>query len=488
MPALLPLLLAIPLAGLLAMLLAWNRPRASAWVAFLTSLAALGVSLALGVSSGSTMAPGEVVHRAGGWPGPFGIALVPGRAGILLALLTGFLFTCATAYRLARLAETGGDSESENPAYPLCFPILLLALMGLFTTGDLFNFYVFFELVAVGSYMLVALGRHEPIEAAWKYSAQSALGSVSLLVGIALVYGVAGTLDMADLARKLSSPPLHAAPFFLLAFFLKAAVFPFHFWQPDAHAAATTEGSAILAGLLIKVGLFGLLRLGPLVFGPSLGTLFLLMGGATIAFGAAAAWRQTDAKRLLGFSSVSQLGFILVAIGLGSLEAVAAGLLLLCAHSLAKALLFLATGALSDSAGTTELQSLRGLGQDRVAVSAAYLVGMLSLAGLPLTAGFIGKVDLLVVAVGLAAWPAVAMVAAGSLMTLAYGVRAFQVLFWAPPRAPGEPASIAPATALVLGVMVVLVVAIGMFPGPLWHLCEGGARDLLALRVPEARP
>ena len=185
MAGLLPLLLAIPLAGVVAMLLAWNRPRASAWIAFATALAVLGVSLALVAN------PVVPVHRAGGWPWPFGISLAPGRAGVLMTMLAGLLFVCATAYRLGQVGAR--NAASLNPAYPLSFPILLLALMGLFTTGDLFNFYVFFELVAVGSYMLVALGKHEPIEAAWKYSAQSVLGSVSLLVGIALVYGVAGT-------------------------------------------------------------------------------------------------------------------------------------------------------------------------------------------------------------------------------------------------------------------------------------------------------
>ncbi len=489
MAGLLPLLLAIPLAGVVAMLLAWNRPRASAWIAFATALAVLGVSLALVAN------PVVPVHRAGGWPWPFGISLAPGRAGVLMTMLAGLLFVCATAYRLGQVGAR--NAASLNPAYPLSFPILLLALMGLFTTGDLFNFYVFFELVAVGSYMLVALGKHEPIEAAWKYSAQSVLGSVSLLVGIALVYGVAGTLDLTDLAHKLPGPPLHAAPFFLLAFFLKAAVFPFHFWQPDAHAAATTEGSAILAGLLIKVGIFGLLRLGPLIFGDALGPLFITVGGATIVFGAAAAWRQVDSKRLLGFSSISQLGFILLAVGLGTPQAIAAALFLLCAHSLAKALLFLATGAISDRAGTTALPLLQGLGRDKTGTSAGYFAGMLSLAGLPLTVGFVGKVELLREGVSQTAWFVVALTAIGSLLTLAYGIRAFQTLFWTPapaaavpgrPDLPDHPDFPNLPGGLALGLLTFLVVILGAAPGPLWSLCEDGARDLSALRVAGERP
>lgn len=480
MAGLLPLLLALPLAGLAAMLLAWGRPRTTAWIALLTSLAVLGVSLAL------VAAPAVPVHRPGGWPWPFGITLAPGRAGLLLATLAGLLFVCATAYHLGQLFVH--KPRPLNPAYPLVFPILLLALLGLFTTGDLFNFYVFFELMAVGSYMLVALGKHEPIEAAWKYSAQSVVGSVSLLVGIGLVYGAAGTLDLVDLARRLPGPALHAAPFLLLAFFLKAAVFPFHFWQPDAHAAATTEGSAILAGMLIKVGIFGLLRLGPLIFGDALGPLFFTVGGATIVFGAAAALRQVDAKRLLGFSSISQLGFILLAVGIGTPQAIATALFLLCAHSLAKALLFFATGSLADRAGTTVLSDLQGLGRERTGIAAGYLAGMLSLAGLPLTAGFVGKLELLGEAVSQAAWLAVALTAIGSLLTLAYGIRAFQLLFWAPPKVPMVLCRPDLPAGLVLGFLLILVVAVGAAPGPLWLICEDGARNLGALGLAGSRP
>lgn len=500
----LPLLVAVPLAGIVAMLFAWGRPVASAWIALVTSLAALAAAAALvaefapvtPVEQSGPVAPvapvaqatrvpgaGLPVHEVGGWPPPFGIALAPDRLGLTLAVLTGFLFSCGTAYHLGRtLLERRAATGAAGPhaVYPLAFPLLLLALLGLFTTGDLFNFYVFFELLAVSSYMLVALGKHEPIEAAWKYSAQSVVGSVSLLVGVALLYGRTGSLDLHDIALRLDEPALVAAPFFLLAFLLKAAVFPFHFWQPDAHAAATTEGSMILAGVLIKVGLFGLMRLGPILFGDRIAWLLLTIGGATILFGAAAAWRQADAKRLLGFSSVSQLGFVLVAIGWGTEGALAAAVFFVVAHSLAKALLFMATGFLADPLGSTEFAVLQGRGASRPLAAAAYLAGVLSLAGLPLTAGFVAKVGVLRQGVELGSWAIVGVAVLGSLLTLAYGLRAFQLLFWANP--PAQPAPPAPpahwAGKAALTVLATAVVALGLAPGPLWALCEAAARDV----------
>lgn len=507
-----PLLVVIPLVGLVGMLLVRGREVLGGGIAVATSLAVLSAGIHLPVEG-----PGAE-HPVGGWPRPYGITLVADRLGLMFVVLAGLLFTAASAYHLVRRASW--RTERASAVYPLVFPLLLLAVVGICVTGDLFNFYVFFELLAVASYMLVALGKHEPVEAAWKYSAQSVIGSVSLLMGIALVYGRTGSLDLRQIAERLDEPALFAAPFFLLAFLLKAAVFPFHFWQPDAHAAATTEGSMLLAGVLIEIGLFGLLRLGPLLFGEALGLLLSTIGGVSIVFGAAAAWRQTDAKRMLGFSSVSQLGFVLLAIAWGTPEALTAGLFFLVAHSLAKALLFMATGYVADGPGSTKLAFLQGRGGGQPEVAAAYLVGVLSLAGLPLTGGFVAKVALLWQGVEKGSWLPVGIVVIGSLMTLGYGLRAFMLLFWSEPMTgrsslhdhtdePGDSARTdssdfaearqfsrdRPARDSLEGdqtgvqagcrlarqaplmALAALVMAIGLFPGPLWELCVGAARD-----------
>lgn len=463
-------LLIIPLAGLLAVSAARRAPVAQAWLVLLTSMASLGTALVLCAGR-----PEVVIYAVGGWSAPLGIVLLADGLSRIMVLLSGCLFTLASVYHLGQ-ATSGGPSE-DGAIAPLVYPLLLLALNGLFIAGDFFNFYVFFELVAVTSYLLVALGRHWPLEAAWKYSAQSVLGSLFLLMGICLLYGRTGALTMSEVALRLSEPATWVAPFFLVAFLLKGAVFPFHFWQPDAHAAATTSGSMLLAGLLIKVGMYGLFRFWPLLMGDSSRWLFLVIGAATILFGAIAAWRERDAKRLLGFSSISQLGFILLGLGWGTVAALGAALYFLVNHSLSKALLFLATGSLSDRTGSTRLARLSAAGKELPLVSAAYLVGMLSLVGLPPTGGFVGKLSLLRegARLGDGVWLSVA--AGGSLLTLGYAVRTYQQLFWGAPRAP-LPGRADPAGTVAVAALALLVLLIGVVPGPLWELCHAGARDL----------
>jgi multicomponent Na+:H+ antiporter subunit D len=461
-------LLAVPLLGLLAVLLAWNHPRWQASLTLLTGLAACGLAVALaGLPPGVSLA-------VGGWAVPYGIALRADGLSQLMVLLTGLVFTSAAAYHLGQTLE--GGAGTENGVYQLVFPLLLLALHGLFLTSDVFNFYVFFELVAVASYLLVSLGRHAPLEAAWKYSAQSVVGSICLLAGVSLLYRETGSLAMAEVAARLDGPAVWAAPFFLAAFLLKSAVFPFHFWQPDAHAASTTAGSMILAGLLIKVGLYGLFRFWPLLMGQTLQGLFLVVGAVSLTFGAIAAFRQVDAKRLLGYSSISQLGYVLLGLGWGTVGAIAAGLYFLIAHAIAKALLFLATGAAADRTGHTRLEALAGLGP--AGAGAAYLLAVLSLAGLPPTAGFVAKAALVGEGLAIDGFALAAWAALGSLMTLAYGVRAYHLIFVSgtseatPVAAPHAWGRAAMAT------LAIALVTLAVWPQPLYDRCLASAAAL----------
>lgn len=461
-------LLLTPLGGLLATLLARGRSVWQAWG--ILSMSLLSLALAVGL-----FARGETVTVAvGGWPAPFGIPLRADMLSRIMLVLSGTLFSLASLYHLGQARRA--DAPTCNPIYALSFPLLLLALNGLFLTGDFFNFYVCFELLAVSSYLMVSMGRHAPLEAAWKYSAQSVLGSIFLLIGVVSLYGETGALSMAEVAQRLAEPARWSAPFFLIAFLLKGAIFPFHFWQPDAHAAATTTGSVLLAGLLIKVGMYGLLRLWPLLMGDALAGVFLVLGAASILFGALAAWKQADAKRMLGFSSISQLGFVLLALGWGTVGALAAGILYLVSHSLSKALLFMATGALSDGAGSTRFASLAGTGRKQPGLAAAYLAGGLSLVGLPPTLGFFAKIGLLSEGVSTGSWGWVAIAALGSLMTAGYVLKAFQRLFWEAGQAPIPPPAPLIRSSVLLGA---LLVVLGVLAGEaLWAACLAAAREL----------
>lgn len=461
-------LLVAPLAGLLATLLARGRSVWQAWSILVMSLASLALAAGL-------FARGETVTVAvGGWPAPFGIPLRADMLSRIMLVLSGLLFSLAALYHLGQTRR--GDAPTCNPIYALSFPLLLLALNGLFVTGDFFNFYVCFELLAVSSYLMVSMGRHAPLEAAWKYSAQSVLGSIFLLIGVVSLYGETGALSMAEAAQRLAEPARWSAPFFLVAFLLKGAIFPFHFWQPDAHAAATTTGSMLLAGLLIKVGMYGLLRLWPPLMGDALLGVFLVLGAASILFGGLAAWKQADAKRMLGYSSISQLGFVLLALGWGTVGALAAGILYLVSHSLSKALLFMATGALSDGVGSTRFAALAGKGGKQPGLAAAYLVGALSLIGLPPTLGFLAKIRLLSEGVSAGSWLWVAMAALGSLMTAGYILKAFQRLFWEECQAPSPPPAPLIRSSILLGAVLVVL---GLLAGEaLWAACLVAAQEL----------
>ncbi|MBO9540186.1 hypothetical protein J7643_06300 [bacterium] len=469
-------LLLVPMAGFVAVLAARRAPRVQAGVILAMALLSCALSVAL-IGAGPT----TLGYAPGGWGAPFGIELRADRLSRLMLVLTGLLFVAGGACHLGQTWQ--GMTPTERPVYHLAFPLLLFALNCLFLTADFFNFYVCFELVAVSSYLLVAMGKHAPFEAAWKYSAQSVLGSLCLLTAICLLYSWTGALAMADVAARLVEPARWVAPLLLVAFLLKGAIFPFHFWQPDAHAAATTPGSLLLAGLLIKVGLYGLLRFWPLLLGSSLEQAFLIIGAASILFGAIAAWRQADAKRLLGFSSVSQLGFVLVGLGLGSPGAVAAAIFFLAAHSLAKALLFLSTGSIADRMGQTALVELAGGGRGQRLANMGYLLGALSLAGLPLTAGFVAKLGLLTEGARLGQWLWVGLVALASVMTLGYVLRAYQTLFWgAHPPSP-LPGKANPGSSGAIALLSLVVLLIGVAPAPLWGWCLASAEELAVSRL-----
>ncbi len=466
--------LAFPLVGILLLLWLRKRPVQRVWSVFAICFLNLGFAVHLAFTSDQTF-----FYQVGGWEAPFGIALHVDALTRLMLLLTGVIFFVSSLYLIDQ--EGVGGKKPGGTVYHLSFVILLLAVNGLFMTGDFFNFFVFFELMAVSSYMLVSMGKRAPLEATWKYAVQSMLASAALLVGVSLLYGAAGSLNMAEVAGRLTEPAAWLAPFFLFAFLLKGSVFPFHFWQSDAHAAATTAGSVILAGVLINVGVYGLVRFWPLLMVEELRWILIWIGSGSILFGAMAAWQEKDIKRVLGFSSTSQLGFVLLGLGWGGIQAVTASLFFMVGHGLAKATLFLATGILTDAAGTTRIASILGLGCRLPWLKAAYFLGFISLVGLPPAVGFLGKLGVFSAGVQAKDWFWLSMAALGSLLTLAYGGRIFQNLFWVQ----GDRAGTAQkpgvfAWTAVLGLAAVLVWA-GLLGQPLWELSERSAIDANSL-------
>ncbi len=472
------LLLVVPLSGLVAVLLAHRHARARILLILGSALICLMLAVAL-----AFYRPGLTLYTVGGWRAPYGIELRVDALTRTMILLTAITFAAAALY------ETGRElAQKEKPGkltYHITFPLLLFSLNGLFLANDFFNFYVFFESAAVSSYLLVAMGRNASLEAAWKYAAQSIIGSASLISAVAFLYGVTGSLNMTDVSQRLAEPVVWIMPFVLIAFLIKGALFPFHFWQPDAYAAASTAGKVILAGALTNVGIYGLFRFWPLLFADEMRWLLLWLGTASVLFGAVAAWREQDAERMLGFSSTSQLGFVLVALGWSTQSAVAGAVLFTFHHGLSKALLFLSIGILADHAHSSRFSHLAGSGNRTFLLKTPVLLGFLSLVGLPPAIGFLAKFSILNAGIRIASWPWVAVVALGTVLTLLYAARAYQILFWNEPHpnAAESPINIHILGYAAIGFLFLLVVGAGLYGQPFWQISEQAAENSMSLQA-----
>lgn len=307
--------------------------------------------------------------------------------------------------------------------------VMVAGMNGLVLSTDLFNLYVFLEVAAVASYALVAYGlEHDELEAAFKYLMLSVVASAFILISIALIFGMTGSLSLAGIARGLqeldAGPEVGiAAAMFVLGFGLKAALVPFHAWLPDAHPSAPAPISAILSGLLIKVsGVYALARVFLNVFGltPALSTVLMYLGIISAVVAAFLALGQKDVKRMLAYSSISQVGYVVLGLGIGTPLGIAGGLFHLFNHALAKGLLFLTSGSMQRATGTRDLDEMGGLARRMPVTAATNLVGSLSIAGVPPLNGFWSKL-IIIIALFQASHPVFALVAVlASVLTLWY--------------------------------------------------------------------
>jgi len=346
---------------------------------------------------------GPLHYCVGGWIPPWGIELVVDRLGAYASLVVAGVAGLVALYAGPDLA---GEVRGEKIRwYWLSLLLLLGGMTGVLFTRDLFNLYVFVEVTSITACTVVAArGSGRSLVAAFKYLMLSALGSGSILIGIALFYLVTGHLNMdfaaPQLAAGLSAHPrtvVVALSFFIIGFGLKAALFPLHVWLPGAHSSAPTVSSAILSGLVIKVFAVALYRLVLTVFGrPVLDLIPLqmvlrLLAGSGIVFGSLLAIRQRDLKRMLAYSSVAQIGYVFLGLGLGTGLALTGGLLHVLNHALMKSLLFLCVGSISHRMGTRDINFMDRVGGYMPLTAGAFAVGALSMIGVPLFPGFVSK-------------------------------------------------------------------------------------------------
>ena len=375
------------------------------------------------------------IYHLGGWPTPIGIDMRLDDLATLLLLVVNVVGLAVALYSVDYMRRFTARSHFYG-----LFLLMVTGMNGVVLAGDLFNLYVFLEVAAIASYSLVAFGcAHEELEASFKYIVLGSLSSALILIGVALVYGITGTLNLAHIASRIAqtgmdAPLLLAFGLFICGFSFKSALVPFHAWLPDAHPAAPAPVSAMLSGVLIKaIGIYVLARLAFNVFGISDNELSMLrwLGLLSMVVGGFLAAGQKDIKRLFAYSSISQVGFMVLGLGLGSPLGLVGALYHLVNHALFKSLLFLNAGAVEYATGTRDLNKLGGLNRKLPVTGATSLVGSMSIAGIPPFSGFWSKLIIVLACIegGFYGFGAAAVLV--SIVTLAYQLKVQRMAFFA---------------------------------------------------------
>ena len=397
---------------------------------------AVAVALAIAVSDGS-----EIAYLLGGWAAPWGIEYrIDALNALVLVIVTGASSVSLVHARFSVAREVRRDRIGLfYTAWLLC----LTGLLGMAITGDVFNVFVFLEIASLSTYVLVALGpRPAALLAAFRYLVLGSIGATFFLVGVGLLYMMTGTLNMADLSTRIGDVAdtrtvAAGVVFVVLGIGLKAAVFPLHAWLPAAYAHAPSSAAAFLAGTSTKVSIYVLVRFLFDVFGVDLaferlgfGALLIPLAIAGVLAGSAIAVFQDSVKRLLAWSSIAQLGYMVLGLGLGTASGVAASVLHLFNHAVMKVALFLALGNLVYRTGSDALENLSGLGRRMPWTMGALLVAAMSIVGVPLTAGFVSKWYLLRAALADGMWPVAVVILVSSLLAAVYMWRVVNAAFF----------------------------------------------------------
>jgi len=470
----------VPLSTAAILLLAPKRPLLQRWIALTGSVLLLGSTVAV---FQRVEAEGIQVLQVSGWPAPFGITLVADLLAAMLGVAVGIVGVAVTAAAFA-----GVDPRREAFGYHALIQILLMGVSGAFLTGDLFNLYVWFEVMLVASFVLMALHRTSAqVEAAFKYVAINLIASSIFLTALGLLYGTTGTLNMADLARlgpAALTPGIDIvlAVLLVIAFSIKAGLFPLFFWLPASYHTPPAAIGAVFAGLLTKVGVYALMRIFTLLFQsapPALFTLLLAMSAATMAIGLVAALNERDFRRILSFNLVAHIGYTTAALSLLTPAALAGGIFYVLHHIVVITNLFLVSGVLLRLRRTTDMTGLGGLYRTQPAFSALAMVPIFSLAGVPPLSGFLGKLAILEGIVDAGAYWVGGMVLVVGLLTLLSMGRTWTDAFWKPSASESDMAT--PGTALLIAIsglsLVTLAITVGA--GPLFDLTARAAQQLL---------
>ncbi|MHC1563872.1 MAG: proton-conducting transporter transmembrane domain-containing protein [Candidatus Hecatellaceae archaeon] len=422
----------------------------------------------------------------------------------MLSLFFSFLFLLV-GFVASFFSMRYMEHDTGHPQYYALLLSMVAGMVGVSYAGDFFTLFFFWELMAITSYVLVAFRKHlwEPVEAGFKYLVMSAAGSALMLLAIALLYGLTGITDLAGIASAIKggavTPTLKTWLYFAIAiivagFGVKASIVPLHTWLPDAHPAAPTPISAMLSGVVIKTGVYAIMRmLGLVVYPAALDWTMVAMvvaffAALTMTVGNVMALLQEDVKRLLAYSSIAHIGYITLGISVGLIGGAigfygyTAGLLHTMNHAIMKGLAFLAVGAFIHAAGTRKLSELVGIGHRMRAMAVIFTIAVLALSGVPPTNGFISELMLVLATVNAGLYILVAVMLANILIGFGYYLRLLYIMVWQSPRS--ELAVVKGSSWLMLiptGILAALCILIGVYPAPFLAFASQAAQALANL-------
>lgn len=474
-------LMAAPLALML-------RRGTLAWaLAWLVSAVSLGVALELLTQ---VLATGPIRYFMGSWPAPWGIEYRIDAVNALLLVLVSLIATIVLPFAKQSVEKEVGTGRLHQfyAALLLCFT----GLLGIAATGDAFNVFVFLEISSLSTYALIAMGKdRRALTASYQYLIMGTVGATFILIGIGLMYAATGTLNMVDLAERLPRAEAQrtvkvAFTFFTVGVSLKIALFPLHLWLPNAYTYAPSAVSAFLAATATKVAVYVLLRFWLTIFGYDYAYGFMpleiilgLLALMAMFSASVVAIFQQNVKRLLAYSSVAQIGYITLGISMGTTLGIAAGLLHLFNHALMKGALFLAMGCVFYRIGSARLVDMHGIGKQMPWTMAAFVIGGLSLIGVPLTTGFVSKWQLVQAALQAGYWPIAIFILFTSLLAVMYVWKVVEVAYFKEPVAGRQVAEAPLSLLLPTWVLALGNIYFGIDTRLSWGVALESARQLI---------
>ena len=462
--------------------LAWGLTLIVSWAAV-----AMAIMLLDRVAAG-----GAISYELGSWAPPWGIEYrVDALSAFVLLIVSGI---SAVILPYARASVASEIEESSQSLFYTCYLLCLTGLLGVTITGDAFNLFVFLEIASLSTYVLVAMGARQDrraLTAAYTYLVMGTIGATFFVIGVALLYMMTGTLNMADIAVRIAdiggNRTIHVAfAFIVVGIGLKLALFPLHLWLPNAYAYAPSVVTAFIAATATKVAVYALLRFLFTVFGLdfplaalTLTWVFLPLALMGMLAASTVAIFQVDVKRMLAYSSVAQLGYMVLGLSFASLTGLTATILHVFNHALMKGGLFMALGCVVLRVGSVSIESMKGLGQQLPLTMAAFVIGGLSLIGIPFTVGFISKWYLILAALEAGWWPVAVLIVATSLLAVLYIGRVIEAAYFQPPPKGRVLREAPPAMLVPLWILILANLYFGVDAGLTTSVADTAARVLL---------